>query len=300
LDDVRPLLRFGVKFQGIVVIGFVRDQGLNVAVAAIAGISTLGVWNLAWRVLQIPYMVFTTLGRIAYPVMARLLGGGHDPRPLIERGSAVLSVVTGALMVGLTGFAPALPVLLGPGWSSVPAVLLWSGIAMIATAPIFLTSGGYLFAIDAGGTWLRTLALGAVTWLAVAMALLGELGAPAVGVGWCAAAVVQLVFLAPRLAKRSGVPVGARLAPPTVAAIAAAASGWVVADAAGGSIGAGLLGLAFGELLLFALLATLARGALRDARVVLRDAVGAARRGAKASARVPAAPGPAHAPSRSS
>jgi O-antigen/teichoic acid export membrane protein len=269
--ELRPLLRFGAKFQAVVVTSLVRDQGLNVGIAIVAGVSTLGVWNLAWRVLQVPFMVFGTLGRIGYPTMARLLGAGQDPKPVIERGIAALAVVTGGMMVAVTGFAPALPLLLGDGWGSVPAVLLWAGIAMTCSLPIYLASFGYLFATDAGSIVLGTAVAGAAAWLVVALALVSAVGAPAAGIGWCAAAAIQLVLLVPRMTERSGARVAASLAVPTPAAVGAAAGGWVLAHATGGSLVSGLAGLAAGELALFVVLALAGRGALRDTRLIVGD-----------------------------
>jgi O-antigen/teichoic acid export membrane protein len=269
--DLRPVLRFGAKFQAVTVTALVRDQGLNVGIALVAGVSTLGVWNLAWRVLQVPLMVFGTLNRIGYPTMARLLGAGQDPKPVIERGIAALAVVTGGIMVAVTGFAPALPLVLGSGWEDVPAVLLWAGIAMACSFPIYSSSYGYLFATDAGGTVIVTAVAGTVTWLTVALILVPSVGAPGAGIGWCAAAAVQFAIFIPRLTARSGAAVAASLGVPTATAVAAAAGGWLVADAAGGSLLAGLAGLAAGELCLFLVLAMLARGALRDTRLIVGD-----------------------------
>ena len=81
--EIRPLIGFAARLQGTVVIGLLRDQALNVGIALIAGVATLGVWNLAWRVLQIPFMTFGTLTRIGLPAMARLLNAGEDPRPAL-------------------------------------------------------------------------------------------------------------------------------------------------------------------------------------------------------------------------
>jgi O-antigen/teichoic acid export membrane protein len=270
--DLRPMLRFGAKFQAVAVTALVRDQGLNVGIAIVAGVATLGVWNLAWRVLQVPFMVFGTLGRIGYPTMARLLGAGQDPKPVIERGMAALAVVTGAMMVAVTGLAPALPVLLGDGWEDVPAVLLWAGIAMTCSLPIYLTSFGYLFATDGARTVLTTAIAGAAAWLTVALSLVSFLGAPAAGIGWCAAAATQLAILVPRMTARSGAAVARSLIVPTPAAVAAAAGGWLLADAAGGTIASGLLGLVAGEVLLFAVLAVAGRAPLRDTRLLVGDA----------------------------
>jgi O-antigen/teichoic acid export membrane protein len=205
--------------------------------------------------------------------MARLLGAGQDPKPVIERGVAALAVITGAMMVALTGFAPALPVLLGDGWDAVPAVLLWAGIGMTLSLPLYLTSSGYLFATDAGGLVVKTAAAGAAVYLAVALGLVASVGAPAAGIGLCAGGAVQLVYLVPRMTARSGAAIGASLALPTAAAVAAAVAGWLVARAAGGSLAAGALGIAAGEAILLGALAVAGRSALGDTRVILGDAV---------------------------
>jgi O-antigen/teichoic acid export membrane protein len=288
--DLRPLLRFGAKFQAVVVTNLFREQGLNVGIAIVAGVSTLGVWNLSWRVLQVPFMVFGTLGRIGYPTMARLIGAGQDPKPVIERGTAALAVITGGMMVAVTGFAPVLPMLLGDGWSSVPAVLLWAGIAMTCSLPIYLASYGYLFATDAGGTVLRVVLAGAVVWVALALSLVSSIGAPAVGLGWCAAALVQLVILIPRITERSGAAVARSLAVPTPAAVAAATGAWLLAKATGGSVLSGLAGIAAGEAALLAVLVLLGRGARRATRLIAGDAW------ANVAARIAPSPRPVESP----
>lgn len=274
---IRPLLRFGAKFQAAIVVQLVRDQTLNVGIALAGGIATLGVWNLTWRVLGVPFMVFGSLGRIGYPTMARLLGGGHDPRPVIERGVAAIGIVTAGLMVALAGFAPALPVLVGDGWGDVPATLLWAGMAVIVSMPVSLGTTGYLFAAGAGGRVLATVIVAAIVWLAVALSLVPVIGAPAAGIGWCAGALVQATLLAMHTARRSGAAVGSSLAGPAIVGVASAAAGWLVADASGLSLASGLLGLAAGELLLFAGLVTVARSGLRDTRVILGQSLGSLR-----------------------
>lgn len=271
--DLRPLLAFGAQFQAALVIGLVRDQSLNVGIAALAGTATLGVWNLGWRVLQIPFMVFGTFGRIAFPAMARVVNAGEDPRPAIERAAAAVAVLGGAMLAGLVGFAPALPVVLGPGWEDVPAVLLWSGLAMIASFPIVLGGTPYLFAAGAGGPVVRAAIAGAVIWLAVAFVLAPSLGAPAAGIGWCAGTLVQVPLLARAAAARSGAALTRSAGLPIAVGLAAAAAGWGAADAAGGTIAAGILGIAVGEAILLLALLLLRRPALRDTRGLLADAV---------------------------
>jgi O-antigen/teichoic acid export membrane protein len=295
---VRPLLGFGAKFQATAMLQLAREQGMNVAVAAIAGIATLGVWNLAWRVAQVPNLLFMTVGRVAFPAISRLLEAGHDPRRAIERGLAALAALTGLVVVAIVGFAPAIPALVGDAWHDVPAVLLWSGLGLIVAAPITAAATGYLFAVGEAGAVATATFASAVAWFGVTLPLLSRFGAPAVGIGWLAAGVVSSTYLWRRTAMRSGAAIAAHLAAPTAVAVTAAAVGWEVADRAGPAALAGGLGLVASELILVAGLALVSRPALRDIRLFGAQAVGAlrTRQTAPAPARSLAPESATHAP----
>jgi O-antigen/teichoic acid export membrane protein len=273
----RPLLRFGAKFQATQVLALARIQGLNVAVAAVGGITTLGVWNLAWRVLQVPALLFIAVGRVAYPAMSRLLDAGEDPRAAIERALGTLAVLTGAVIVALVGFAPALPAVVGNGWNDVPAVLLWSGIALVLSAPVTVAAAGYLFAADDPGAVAWAALASALVWLAVTVPLLPALGAPAVGLGWIAAGLVDGALLARAVVSRSGAAILRPLAASTAVALAAVALAWVAADSLPGTIRGGVLGVTTGGALLLAGLAAFSRSAVRDARLLVRLGLGSLR-----------------------
>ena len=266
---IRPLLSFGAKFQGAMVVTLVRLQGLNVLVAAVAGVATLGVWNLAWRVLQIPIVLLTAVMRVAYPAISRLVGARADARAAVERGLMTLAVLMGAVGVGLVAFAPALPTLIGEDWGDVPAVLLWSGVALVVSAPVTVTLTGYLFAADDPGTVAVAALASTIAWFAVTAPLLAEVGAPAVSIGWIAGGVVDGVLLGRAAARRGGVTIGGSLAAPTAVALAATATAWLLADGAGASLLSGMLGMVAGEALLLAGCMVLCRGALDSARSVL-------------------------------
>jgi O-antigen/teichoic acid export membrane protein len=274
---VRPLLGFGAKFQATAVLQILREQLLNVGVAAVAGVATLGVWSLAWRVLQIPNLLFMTVSRISFPAMSRLIGHREDPSPVIERGVAVLAALTGGLIVGLIGFAPALPDLVGHRWHAVPAVILLAGLGLIVGAPTTVATAGYLFAADAAGSVaIATLASSAV-WFGLGLSLLPSLGAPAMGIGWLAASVVNAAVLGRQAVARTGAAIAGHAAVPTAIGLAAAAAGWLVSHQVVGVLG-GVAGLAAGELLLLAGLALVSRAALRDTRLVVRQALRSFRR----------------------
>jgi O-antigen/teichoic acid export membrane protein len=281
--EMRPLIVFGTKFQASYAVSLVGNQLVNVAVAAIAGVAALGVWNLTWRVLQIPTMVFANFGRIGFPAMARLLEAGQHPRPVLERGGAALAVISATMMVALIGFAPALPGVLGPGWHDVPSVVFWAGIAMIAILPLIFGCSPYLLAVDAAGAVLRSAVMGAVAGLVVTLPLLSALGAVAAAIGWCVAAFVQLTMLGAAAKARSGAALVTSVGFPVAIGIAAAIAAWFVAQGAGSSVGAGLLGVAVGEAVLLVTLAVLRRPALRDTRGWVGQAVGRLAAGAQPS-----------------
>ncbi len=271
-QHVRPLLGFGAKFQATAVLWMMREQGLNVAVGAIGGLAMLGVWNLAWRVLQIPNLLFRAIARIAYPAMSRLLETREDPRRAIERALSALAVITGALVVALVGFAPALPEIVGDAWSDVPAVLLWSGVALVLGAPITVVTSGYLYAADQPGAVARATLTGSAAWFGVTLPLLPSLGAPAVGVGWIACSVVSVALFWRATAAVSGAKVGSAIAAPTLLGLAGTAVGWLVADAMPDRIPGGLLGAAAGEVVFMGTVLLLARGALRNTTALVGQA----------------------------
>ena len=87
---LRPVLGSGLQFQAAAVAGIAREQLVNVGVGIVGGLATLGVWNLAWRVIQVPMLLLLTVGRVAFPALARLLDAQEDPRRALERTVAAL------------------------------------------------------------------------------------------------------------------------------------------------------------------------------------------------------------------
>jgi O-antigen/teichoic acid export membrane protein len=263
--DARPLVGFGARVQLLSIVGMGREQGLNVGIASIAGVSTLGIWNLAFRVLQVPTMVTTAATRVGFPAVARLLETGRDPRPVLERGVATLAVAIGLVVVAVAGFAPALPALVGEAWDEVPSTIAWSGIALLLHGPVYVMCAGYLYAVDDVAAVIRAALAMAVAWFAVALPLLPTLGAEAVGLGWIAGAAINSLMLARRVRHHSGAALVVQLLPPAAAAAAAGIAGWAVATAGDETVLDGALGALTGELALVATLFLARRTLLRDA-----------------------------------
>jgi O-antigen/teichoic acid export membrane protein len=281
LDAIRALLPFGVRFQAISAVNLVRDAGMNVAIAAVAGISTLGVWTMAFRFIQVPFLLFESLWRVTFPGMARLIEAGEDPRPVADRLLTASSVATAAIMCTLVGGLPALvPLLFRHEWHGLVDIIPWACAGLLVGGPISVSVAGLLFAHGDAGTVLRGAILHTAASFAVGLSLLPVIGVTALGLSVLASALVEGAVLGRRAAKRYGIDVIRPLAGPTSAGLAAGAAAWLAADrigplALGAAAGAtiGLLGFA-------ALFTALDRRAAFDTATVVRSAVRSAVAGA--------------------
>jgi O-antigen/teichoic acid export membrane protein len=248
LQRLRGLLGFGLQYQAVGFIAAFRDPVLNLGIAALAGVATLGLWSLAYRVLQAPFMVFEVLWRVSYPAVARLLAAGEDVGPIMERGIARAGLVTGALLSVLVGSAPALvPVLFGEKWSPVSSVIPWAALGLMFGGPVSVATSGYLYAVGDSVSVLIAVAVNTIVWLAVGFLLVKTIGVVAIGVGWCAASLAESIVLSRRTNKHTPIKIFRQLWLPAALATAASAAGWIVASYMGHSfpsavVGAGLTG----------------------------------------------------------
>jgi O-antigen/teichoic acid export membrane protein len=261
---IRPLLGFGVRLQAINAVTALRDQGLNVGIAAIGGIATLGLWSFAFRIMQVPFLLLFSVWRVSYPAMSRLLGADEDPRPVIERGIGVVAVAVSPILVGIGASAHALlPPLVGERWSGSADILLWASLAMMVSAPVTVPGVGYMLAAGQASKLLLSAVAGAIAWLGLALSLLVPVGASAIGLGWLATSLVEAFAIGWWVARGSGARVIASLARPLAVAVAAGAVGFAVASLGHEGVLMGIGGLLAAELLLVAGLFGLAGEQLR-------------------------------------
>jgi O-antigen/teichoic acid export membrane protein len=271
---VRDVLGFGVRVQEVGAVNLVREQGLSVGIAAIAGLGVLGLWTLAYRVMQVPQLLFGSLRRVFFPALARLLDTGQLPRPLVERSIGLVGVAGALVVPALVAGAQALmPALLGPEWDEVPPVLLWSALGLMIGTPIGTVAGGYLFAAGDPRAVLRCVVAKTVAWLVVAFALVGPLGPEAAGLGWVAGGVAEAASFGIALKRRTGARLVRAAAVPLIVAAAAGVIGWLVAGSAEPSVwlalGAALAALAVAVLGLL----LLSRALLLELTDLVRTAV---------------------------
>lgn len=271
---IRGLLPFGIRYQLFGVAVLVRDQALNVGIAAIGGLAILGLWTIARRFLQIPFVLFTSLWRVSFPAMSRLVNAGEPPGPIIERGVGLVAVATGLLLTPLVGAGPALvPVVLGDRWADAAAVLPWAGLGLMIGGPVSVATAGFLWAIGDASTPLKAVAYHGGAWATVTFALMPTIGLAAVGVGWLAAGLVDAVVLGRGARRHAEIRLAHALLVPIAVAAASAAIGWTLSASSEATWVSALLCGGLAEALYVSALLLVSRRSLTDTFAVTGRAV---------------------------
>jgi O-antigen/teichoic acid export membrane protein len=271
---IRGLLPFGVRYQLFGIALLVRDQALNVGIAAIGGLAILGLWTIARRFLQIPFLLFTSLWRVSFPAMSRLVNAGEPPGPIIERGVGLVAVATGLLLAPLVGAGPALvPAVLGDRWADAATVLPWAGLGLMIGGPVSVATAGFLWAIGDASTPLKAVAYHGAAWITVTFALMPMIGLTAVGVGWLAAGVVDAVVLGRGARRHAQIRISPTLLLPTGVAVASAAVGWILSSSADATWTSALLCAGVSEFLYVSGLFLLGRHSLAETFAVTGRAI---------------------------
>jgi O-antigen/teichoic acid export membrane protein len=240
---LRPMLSFGVKFQAVNLVNTGGLQLLNLGVASIGGFTVLGLWALAWRLAQLPYLLFNTLWRVSFPAAAKLLSAGESARRMIERGLGLAAVATGAILAPATGaISPLIPAVFGHRWAPVAEVLPVAFFALQLSGPVSVASAGYLYAVGDTSSILRAATATSVVWLLVTLPLLPVMGVIAVGVGWAVSSFVEIPIMAIPTRRRTGARYAKPILLPWMVATAAGACGWLASRTISHGILAALCG----------------------------------------------------------
>jgi polysaccharide transporter, PST family len=255
LARIRSLLSFGLAFQGNNFVTVARDQGLNIGVAAIGGASALGLWTLARRLLELPFLLFQTLWRVSFPATSQLMRLEANLRPLMEKGVALTGIGTGLILVPMAAGSPGLvPAVFGHRWREVGIVVTISCAALLVPGPISVATAGFLYANGAAKAVLWTTVWHTVTWLVVALGLLPVIGLKAVPLGLVVGSAVDAVLLARATWKIAPVRLFASLLPSSSAAFAGGGIGVACAFALPRNVAAGALAAVVGEVAYLVLL----------------------------------------------
>ncbi|MGH3441460.1 MAG: oligosaccharide flippase family protein [Nitriliruptorales bacterium] len=271
---LRPVIRFGLRFQAVGLTVMARDQGLNTGIATIAGVTTLGLWSLARRLLELPLLMFEPLHRVSLPLMSQMLAARRDPARLLGRGVAVAGTLSGVVLVSMAAAAPELvPAVFGEQWRPVGGVVQWVCAAFLITGPLSVVGVGYLYAVDAPSAVLRATILHTTALFAVAFALLPVMGLTAVGIGAVVGATVEAAVVVRAIRERSTArPLAALIPTLAVAALAGVAGTAVTIGTAPGLL-AGLAGGLTAAGIYVALLMVFRRAVVTDTLQLVGDAV---------------------------
>lgn len=270
MRDWRPLITEGSWFVTADVVSLAEAQGLNVIVAGLGGLPSLGMWSLANRILLVPGFILATGWQISFPAMARLRDQGSDLERLLPRSVALTAVALG-LPLAMIGGPTALlvRVVFGSHWSGVPSIVPGCSAAFLLAGPISVGAAGLLYASGRAKAVVAASIARTVTGLTFIAATFSTFHLAAIGWGAIASSIVDpAVFLwaidGPPL------PVLRAQAGPLLAALAAGATGWLVSTSLPATVPSLLAAEAAVTLSYFAILAGVARGSLSDAVALAR------------------------------
>lgn len=274
LREFREILGFGVRFQASWIVVVLRDQGLNATTGVVAGITTLGLWSLGQRVMQLPLLLQEAIGRVAFPTIAHVLAAGEDVKPIVERAARLAGTCFALLLSVFVAVAPAfIPLMFGERWSDVALVFPGACLALLVAGTAVNPAVSYFWAADRPEIVLRAVGLNAATVVIVSVALLPTLDLVAIGVSLAAGAVAEALLLAPTLRRHLGASLLPTLPVPVAAASAGAAVGWSVATTDLPSAIAVLVSGIVAAAITAVLLALFSRAALVDLSRVIAKSV---------------------------
>lgn len=272
LGILKELLGYGLVVQAGGLVNLVREQGINLTTVALSGLPALGLYSLADRIMQLPWLVFASILRVTFPAMARLVSAGVDPRADLERGLKLLVVAAGSLLALVAATAPIMvPVLFGEKWTDAAQALPLIALALLVAGPIIAVGNGYLYAVGDAKKILIANGAHFAAWAAVAVPLLPDYGVAAIGAGLLAGFTVEGLLLARAVRLRCGVRCYRITGAPSLAVLLAGALGLEVARRVDPSLVSLVLVTALTAVLL-------AAGLLLTARATLFETVGILRR----------------------
>lgn len=239
---IKPLVGFGLRFQAVNATWLLRDQALNLSVAALGGAARLGLWTLAKRLMEMPYLVLQSLWRVSFPTMSRLHEGDRATG-LVQQSVDIASVGMGLVLTVLAGSAPGLvPGLFGAQWREVAVIVPGACLGLAVGGAVSVATQGYLYAVGDAQAVLRASLLQALVWLAVALPLLEPLGVASLGLGWAVAGAVEALMLGRAVGRRIQVHLFRPLLAPVLIGVCGASVGWTVAARGGGTLWSGIAG----------------------------------------------------------
>jgi len=140
-DELAPVLKFGLLFQGSVLIGVAGDAVVPTFVTAWSGIAAVGYLNWAATVAFLPLQVVSVAGRVLFPALSSLQAEPARFADATERAlNRVTTILYPAAALLLAGADPVVRLVFGEAWvPAVPAVRCFCLSAIVGgTSTIFV------------------------------------------------------------------------------------------------------------------------------------------------------------------
>jgi PST family polysaccharide transporter len=231
--ELIPVLKFGILFQGSVLIGVAGDAVVPTFVTAWSGVTAVGYLNWAATLAFLPLQIVSIAGRVLFPALSSLQS---EPGRFAEATARAISRVTTILYPAaallLAGADPVVRLVFGEAWvPAVPAVRCFCLSAIIGgTSTIFvhalygLGRPDLVFRLNLASAallWILTVAL--VPWLGFVGFAVASATLACAGVSFTALSLRRLVPLHVLTAVR--VPLTASIG--SAAVLAALAGFWI-------------------------------------------------------------------------
>ena len=139
--ELIPVLKFGILFQGSVLIGVAGDAVVPTFVTAWSGVTAVGYLNWAATLAFLPLQIVSIAGRVLFPALSSLQS---EPERFAEAAARAINRVTTILYPAaallLAGADPIVRLVFGEAWvAAVPAVRCFCVSAFIGgTSTIFV------------------------------------------------------------------------------------------------------------------------------------------------------------------
>ena len=200
------VLSFGVRFQASWYTFVAREQGLNVLLAASAGVHPLGIWTFTNRIFQLPSLAFNSLYVVGFPAMSNVLARGEEIAPIIMRTVRRAAIAGTFIFATFAATSPQLiPLMFGERWADSAVIIPFLCLSTLVLGAISVAAISYLTAAGRPGIVAIASACFGVVWLAITAALLPSAGIVAIGIGNLIGALVEAVILNAATKRASGV-----------------------------------------------------------------------------------------------
>lgn len=223
------IVRFGLSFQASWYAILVREQGLNILIAVVAGVVPLGIWTFTNRIFQFPALAFSSLYVVGFPAMANVLARGEAIGPIILRTVRRAAVAGTLIFATFSAVSPKLiPALFGARWEDAALIIPLICLSTLLHGSVSVAASSYLAAAGRPGIVAIAAACLGVIWLATTAVLLPSMGVAAIGVGNLAGALVDVTVLNVATKRASGVSPYRPLLRPLAVALLGGGLGWLL------------------------------------------------------------------------